>query len=149
MRSRVCLFVLLTAAAMSQAWGQECALTVEGTDQMMFNTKEMRVSSSCKEVTVTLKHTGKLAGTIMGHNWVLSKTADYEAVAGAGVSAGPANQYVPKDDPRVLAFTTVIGGGETTSVKFDLSKLTPGTAYTYFCSFPAHYILMNGKFIIE
>ena len=27
--------------------------------------------------------------------------------------------------------------------------LTPGGDYTYFCTFPGHFVLMNGKLIIE
>ena len=131
------------------AWSQDnCSVSIEGNDQIQFSKKELRVSKSCKEVTVTLKHTGQLAANVMGHNWVLSKTADYQAVATAGQAAGPPN-YVPTGDARVLAQTTVVGGGQETSVKFDLSKLTPGGDYTYFCTFPGHFVLMNGKLIIE
>ena len=130
------------------AWSQECSLTIDGTDQLQFNKKELRVSKSCKEVTVTLKHVGQLAANVMGHNWVLTATADYQAVATAGQAAGPPN-YVPAGDARVLASTTVVGGGQETSVKLDLSKLTAGGDYTYFCSFPGHFVLMNGKLIVE
>jgi azurin len=129
------------------AWGQECDLTIEGNDQIQFNKKELKVSKTCKEVSVTLKHTGQLAANVMGHNWVLSKTADYQAVAQAGQGAGPPN-FVPDGDARVLAHTAVIGGGASVTVKFDVSKLAPGD-YTYFCTFPGHFVLMNGKFIIE
>jgi azurin len=131
-----------------QAWSQECSLTIEGNDQIQFNKKELRVSKSCKEVTVTLKHVGQLAATVMGHNFVLTKTADYQAVATAGQGAG-APHYLPAGDARVLASTNVIGGGQETSVKIDMSKLMAGGDYTYFCSFPGHFVLMNGKFIIE
>jgi azurin len=130
------------------AWSQECSLTINGNDQIQFDKKELRVSQSCKEVTVTLKHTGQLAANVMGHNWVLTATADYQAVATAGQAAGPPN-YVPAGDARVIAATTVIGGGQETSVKLDTSKLTSGTDYTYFCSFPGHFVLMNGKLIVE
>jgi azurin len=129
------------------AWGQECALTLEGNDQIQFNKKELRASKSCKEVTVTLKHTGQLAANVMGHNLVLTKTADFQAVAQAGQGAGPPN-FVPAGDARVIASTAVIGGGQEVTLKVDMSKLTPGD-YTYFCSFPGHFVLMNGKFIIE
>jgi azurin len=132
----------------SPAWSQECSLTIEGNDQIQFNKKELRVSKSCAEVTVTLKHVGQLAANVMGHNWVLTATADYQAVATAGQAAGPPN-YVPAGDARVLATTAVIGGGQETSVKFDTSKLTVGGDYTYFCSFPGHFVLMNGKLIVE
>ena len=69
-------------------------------------------------------------------------------IAQAGQGAGPPN-YLPAGDARVLASTPIIGGGQEVSVKFDISKLKPGGDYTYFCSFPGHFVLMNGKFIIE
>jgi azurin len=132
----------------NQAWSQECALTIEGNDQIQFNQKELRISKTCKEVTLTLKHTGQLAGNVMGHNWVLTTTANYQAVATAGQSAGPPN-YTPAGDARILAATTVVGGGQQTSVTIDTSKLTAGGDYTYFCSFPGHFVLMNGKLIVQ
>ena len=132
----------------AQAWGQDCALTVEGNDQIQYVQKELRVSSSCSEVTVTLKHIGMLAANIMGHNWVLTSTADWQAVAQAGQAAGPPN-FVPADDARIIAATDVIGGGEETTITVDISGLEAGGDYTYFCSFPGHFVLMNGKFIIE
>jgi azurin len=144
-------FVLVALAGMvlaGHAYGQECSLTIEGNDQIQFNTKELRVSSSCTEVTVTLKHVGQLAANVMGHNWVLTKTADYQAVATAGQSAGPPD-YLPSGDTRVIAATDVIGGGQETSVTFPMSKLEAGGDYTFFCSFPGHFVLMNGKFIVE
>jgi azurin len=148
MRRSFLLVALAGLALANQAWSQECSLTIEGNDQIQFNKKELRVSKSCKEVTVTLKHVGMLAANLMGHNWVLAATPDYQALAQAGQGAGPPN-YLPAGDKRVIASTNVIGGGQETSVKFDISGLTPGGDYTYFCSFPAHFVLMNGKFVVE
>jgi azurin len=56
---------------------------------------------------------------------------------------------MPAGDPRIIAATELIGGGEQTTVTFDLSGLEPGGDYTFFCTFPGHFVLMNGKFIIE
>lgn len=137
----------LAAAAPSIAQ-EECNLTIEGNDQIQFNLQEMRVSSSCEQVTVTLQHVGQLPENVMGHNWVLTTTEDYMPVAQAGQAAGPPD-YLPADDERVIAATETIGGGEETSVTFDLSGLEPGGDYSYFCSFPGHFVLMHGKFIIE
>ena len=131
----------------TQSWAQECAVTVESNDQIQFVQKELRVSASCSEVTVTLKHIGQLAANIMGHNWVLAASSHWEALGAAGAAAGPPN-YVPADN-RVIAATDVIGGGQETSITVDISGLEAGGDYTYFCSFPGHYLLMNGKFIIE
>ncbi len=126
-----------------------CDVEIEATDAMRFNKAEMTVDASCKEVTVKLKHVGKLPATSMGHNWVLSKTADVTPLATAGMSAGVANSYLPAGDARVLAATKVIGGGESTEVKFDISKLQAGGDYSFFCSFPGHWAIMKGKFIVK
>jgi len=141
-------FALLLLAFVGRANAQGCDVVIEGNDQIQFVQPELRVSSSCSEVTVTLMHIGSLAANIMGHNWVLAATGDYQSVAQAGQAAGPPN-FVPADDARVIAATSVVGGGEQTSVTFDISGLQAGGDYTYFCSFPGHFVLMNGKFIIE
>lgn len=139
---------LFGLAAAAPSFAQECNLTIEGNDQIQYNLQEMRVSSSCEQVTVTLRHVGQLPENVMGHNWVLTTTENYMPVAQAGQAAGPPN-YVPENDERVLAATEVIGGGEETSVTFDLAGVEPGGDYTYFCSFPGHFVLMKGKFIVE
>jgi len=122
-----------------------CSVEISGNDQMQFDKKEIAIAADCTEVELTLKHTGKLPVTAMGHNWVLTTTADFQPVATAGASAGAGNQYVPKDDARVIAFTKLVGGGESTSIKFPTSKLKAGGDYTFFCSFPGHWSLMKGK----
>ena len=138
---------LVILAFSSNSNAQDCSVVIEGNDQIQFVQSELNVSSSCAEVTVTLKHIGQLAANIMGHNWVLTKTPDYQAVAQAGQAAGPPN-FVPEGDARVIAATPVIGGGEEVSVTFDISGLEAGGDYTYFCSFPGHFVLMFGKFVI-
>ena len=126
----------------------KCAQAIEGNDQMQFNLSSMEFPASCKAVKITLKHTGKLPINAMGHNWVLVKTADVNAVGMAGMSAGIDNDHVPQNDPRVLAATKLIGGGEETSVEFDISKLDPKEKYTYICTFPGHFSVMKGEFKI-
>jgi azurin len=142
------IILLATLGFAAQARAQGCELVIEGNDQIQYVQKELRTSASCGEVTLVLRHIGTLAANIMGHNWVLAKTADYQAVAQAGQAAGPPH-YLPADDGRIIAATDIIGGGEETSITFDISGLEVGGDYTYFCSFPGHFVLMNGKFIIE
>jgi azurin len=148
MRRTFWAVALVGVLAGNQAWSQECTLTIDANDQIQFSQKELRVSKSCKEVTLTLKHVGQLAANVMGHNWVLTATPDYQAVATAGQGAGPP-RYLPAGDARIIAATDVVGGGQSTSIKFDTSKLTVGGDYTYFCSFPGHFVLMNGKLIVQ
>ncbi len=144
------LSVLALAGALrafsSFASAKTCSVEISGNDQMQFDKSSIAIAADCTEVELTLKHTGKLPVTAMGHNWVLTKTADFQPVATAGASAGPANSYVPKDDARAIAHTKLVGGGESTSIKFSTSKLQKGGDYTYFCSFPGHWSLMKGKF---
>ncbi|MDM9559370.1 azurin [Bordetella petrii] len=137
------LAVLLSAASLPVLAAQ-CETTVESNDAMQFNTKEIVVDQSCKEFTVHLKHVGKMAKAAMGHNWVLTKEADMQAVATDGMTAGLDKDYVKPDDARVIAHTKLIGGGESDSVTFDTSKLAAGDKYAFFCSFPGHWAIMKG-----
>ncbi|CAB3839043.1 MULTISPECIES: azurin [Achromobacter] len=132
------------ALASAPVLAAECSIDIAGNDQMQFDKKEITVSKSCKQFTVNLKHPGTLAKNVMGHNWVLTKQADMQGAVNDGMAAGLDNNYVKKDDARVIAHTKVIGGGETDSVTFDVSKLAAGQDYAYFCSFPGHFALMKG-----
>jgi azurin len=135
--------VLLTMAAPA-AFAATCEVTVESTDQMSFNTKAIEVSEQCKTFTVKLDHVGSLSMEVMGHNWVLTTKADERNVAMDGMMAGRKNGYVKPNDPRVIAATQLIGGGEATSVSFDVSKLSKDEDYLFFCSFPGHVAMMRG-----
>jgi azurin len=143
--SWVVALALIAAAPFASA--KTCSVAIEGNDQMQFNLKEITVAADCTDVEVTLKHVGKFPAAAMGHDWVLVKTPDIEAVANAGTTAGLPNNYLPKDDARVLASTKIVGGGESTSVKFSTAKLQKGGDYSFFCSFPGHWALMHGKFV--
>src|SRR3546814_8518866 len=100
------------------------------------------ISKSCKTFTINLKHTGKLAKNIMGHNVVIAKTADMKAIDADGMKAGLASDYIKPGDARVVAHSKVIGGGESTSFTVPVAKL--GVGYSFFCSFPGHSALMKG-----
>jgi len=67
----------------------------------------------------------------------------------AGMRGTLADSYLPKNDPRVLAHTKVIGGGETTRVRFPTQRLRKGGDYTFFCSFPGHFAMMKGTLIFN
>lgn len=144
MLRNVALMALLGLAS-TPLFAAECSVDVESTDQMTYNTQAISISKSCKTFTVNLKHTGSLPKTAMGHNLVLSKTADMPGIATDGIGAGPDAAYVKAGDGRVIAHTGLIGGGESTSVTFDVSKLAAGEDYSFFCSFPGHYALMKGS----
>ena len=145
MKKTIITLALLAAGGIAApAMAADCAITVEGNDQMQFNVKNIEVPKSCKNYTVTLKHVGKMPKSAMGHNIVLTATADATAAAADGMKAGAAADYVKAGDTRVLAHSKVIGGGESTTMVIDTAKLKAGTDYTYFCSFPGHSFIMKG-----
>ena len=104
---------LLTAsvllAASQQGFAAECEPTIDSTDAMQFDTKEMSVPASCDTFKVTLTHSGKMPKQVMGHNWVLTEEGQAQAVVSDGMTAGLESDYLKSGDERVLAATKIIG----------------------------------------
>lgn len=125
-----------------------CAVTVEVKDSLAFSLKEIRVDSACASFDLTLKHVGTMPASTMGHNWVLTRSEDFDGAVKDGQKSGAANNFIKPDDTRVLAATKVIGGGEETTISLDPALLQVGGDYTFFCSFPAHFVLMRGKLTV-
>lgn len=148
MSSRFIVAAALLAAVSTPLYAADCSVQIEGNDAMQFNKTAIEVPKTCKSFTVQLKHAGKMPKAAMGHNWVLAKTADVQAVANDGIAAGLDKQYIKPGDTRVIAHTKVVGGGESDSVAVDVSKLKAGEGYTFFCSFPGHSGVMKGSFAL-
>jgi azurin len=138
---------VISLAAARVATADVCQLNVNATDQMRFEQQTLQVDAHCTEVEVTLHNIGKLPANVMGHNWVLTKTADVASVANAGMSAGLANNYQKPGDNRIVAATKIIGGGESSMVRFLTGQLLAGSSYSYFCSAPGHFSIMKGRFV--
>lgn len=126
-----------------------CSTEIEGNDAMQFNVGSIVVPASCSDFTINLKHVGKMPVGAMGHNVVITTSADLQSVATAGMGAGLAADHVKAGDARVIAHTKLIGGGETTSVSFPVSKITAAGPYSFFCSFPGHSSMMKGTISVE
>jgi len=139
------LLAALTIAPAARA-ADPCQLEISGNDLMQYDKPSLSAPASCKQITLTLHHSGKLPKEAMGHNWVLVSTPDLQAVATAGMGAGLASNYLQPGDKRVIANTKTIGGGETTSVTFATSALKKGGDYSYLCTLPGHNALMHGSF---
>lgn len=128
-----------------EASSNEAVLEIAGDDAMKFDKSELRVKAGQK-VTLTLTHTGQMAANVMGHNWVLLKQGtDIADFGEKAVAAGTDKDYIPEGDYTIV-YTKMIGGGESVTITFDAPA--KGT-YDFVCSFPGHYGLMKGKFIVE
>lgn len=126
----------------------DCATVIEGNDAMQYNVGSITIPASCTEFKITLNHPGKMPAAAMGHNVVITTMADMQAVAADGMGAGASADYVKPGDTRVIAHSKVIGGGESTSVSFAVSKLKSGGPYEFFCSFPGHSAMMKGTIAV-
>jgi azurin len=126
--------------------GKVATVKLTGNDQMRFNTTEIRVKEG-RKVKVELKNIGTMPVDVMGHNFVLLKPGVGLALFNAKAAKAKDNGHIPPDEAaNVIAHTTIVGGGESTSVEF--AAPAKGT-YDFICSFPGHYALMKGKFIVE
>ncbi len=142
-----CIALLLAAPLAAHAGG--CTLSLEATDMMQFTKQKLVVPGGCPEVELTLRHTGAASAGGMVHNWVLVRRADLAPVAAAGMKAGREHGYLPAGDPRVLASTPVIAGGQSSTIRFPTSALRNAETYAFFCSTPGHNVMMRGELRIE
>lgn len=126
----------------------DCATVIESNDAMQFNVGSVTVPLSCTRFTITLKHTGQMPVTTMGHNLVIAKAADMQGVNADGAAAGAAAAYVKPGDARVIAHTDLVGGGQSTTVSFPVASIQGDGPYEFFCSFPGHSALMKGSIIV-
>ena len=126
----------------------DCSVEISAGDGMQFSNTEIVVKKSCTIVTVTLRHVGKLPLAGMGHNWVLTRESDFRGVVSDGIDAGASNNFIREGDSRVLAATRMIGGGESTAVSFSTESIKVGEKYTFFCSYPGHWGIMKGTFLL-
>ena len=88
---------------------------------------------------------------VVPHNWVLVKPGSLESVGKLSnlLIADPdafARHYVPESDD-VLVHTNVVDPRTDSTVYFHAPK-TPGR-YPYLCTFPGHWMVMNGVMIVE
>ena len=120
-------------------------IVIVSDDLMKFNKTEIKAKSG-KKVKLTLLHKGKMAANVMGHNVVILKKGVNVSIFASKAAAARDNDYVPKNSKDVIAYTKIIGGGQTTSIEFDAPAVG---VYDFICSFPGHYAIMKGKFVVE
>ena len=106
--------------------------------------------------TLTAKRGQKLQLTfdnpdVVPHNWVLVKPGSLQSV-GAQANRFVADpeavlrQYVPPTKD-VLVYTDIVPPGKQFTIYFRAPR-QPGR-YPYLCTFPGHWMVMNGELIVE
>jgi azurin len=125
----------------------DCTTTIEANDAMQYNADAIAVPASCTQFTIHLKHVGKMPVAAMGHNVVIARLADIAGIVADGMSVAP--EHIKADDPRVIAHSRMIGGGESAAVNFDVASIKNGGPFSFFCSFPGHSALMQGSLQVQ
>ena len=121
-------------------------VVVEATDNMRFNVKRIVVNGGQK-VKITLKHVGKMSIDLMGHNLVILKKGVKMNDFAQKANAAKDNDYIPTGSENdIVAYTKMIGGGDETTIEFDAPE---AGEYDFLCSFPSHYAIMKGKFVVK
>lgn len=142
------LFITLFIAAFSfnTIQAQEVReIVIESNDRMQFDIKEIKVKAG-ETIKLTLKHVGKMPVQAMGHNWVLLKSGIKVNEFAMEAAKARDNDYIPKETKDVIVYTELLGGGEEDTITFEAPE--KGT-YMFLCSFPGHFGLMQGTFVVE
>jgi putative heme-binding domain-containing protein len=114
-------------------------------ENLSYETKEIRVRAG-QSIAFTLSNPD-----VVPHNWALAKPGSLQRVGELAnkLIADPeafARQYIPKSDD-VLCYTDIVNPGQSQTIYFK-APATPGR-YPYLCTFPGHWMIMNGNLIVE
>ena len=83
----------------------------------------------------------------MGHNFVLLKpNVDLAKFATKALSFKE-NEYIPEDEmDNIIIYSKLLGPGEEVNIEFTAPSKG---VYKYICSFPGHYLSMQGNLIVR
>lgn len=124
----------------------QTSISINAGDDMKFDKTIFTVPAG-QEITLTLNHTGKMSAEMMGHNVVILNAGEDVKEYGNEAMKHKEENYVPKQlSEKVIAHTELIGGGQSTSIKFTIES---AGEYPFLCSFPGHYPIMKGTFIAK
>jgi len=88
---------------------------------------------------------------VVPHNWVLVQPNGLQVVGQLGnqMIANPeafARQYIPESD-QIIVHTDIVPPGEKQTIYFQ-APASPGQ-YPFLCTFPGHWMVMNGVMVVE
>ena len=118
---------------------------VQAASNLSFKTRQFTVKAG-EPIHLTMSNPD-----VVPHNWALSKPGTLETVgrlANQMVSdpSGYARHYIPRTDD-VLFYTDIVAPKDGFNIWFHAPK-EPGR-YPFLCTFPGHWMVMNGEMIVE
>jgi len=123
-------------------------INIDAGDDMKFSVTRIEAAPG-ESITLTLKITGRLPKSAMGHNWVLlARDADARAYCMSAMTAAARDYLPPALADQVLAHTKLMGPGESDTITFN-APAEPGN-YPFVCSFPGHFLNgMGGVLVVK
>lgn len=112
-------------------------IEIVGMDNMKYDVEEI-VASPGERIRIVFRVVSNMPPTAMKHNIaIVDQGVDLDGFVMASIMARD-NEYIAPDwEDQVVAFTLMIGGGETSEIEFTVPE-QPGE-YVYVCTFPGHY----------
>ena len=139
----------LNAIQVPNPWRQKIKgsreIEIETGKNLSYMTKEFVVKAG-EPLAFTLSNPD-----VVPHNWVLVQPGALQTVGELGnqLIADPeayARQYIPDSD-KVIAHTDIVPPGEKQTIYFKAPSV-PGR-YPFLCTFPGHWMVMNGVMVVE
>ena len=120
---------------------QEVVLDIATAGEKLEFDKDSLTAGAGAEVVLKFNNTS----TTQQHNWVLVLNGTKDEVATAGTAAGPGNDWIPQDDERIIANTSLLDASTSGEVRFTAPA---AGAYQFVCTFPGHSVSMFGDFVV-
>ena len=136
---RLCLIAILLSSC-----GQKIdkVVRIESVkNQMKYDVTEIIVSPR-SVLKIIFKNNATL--DVMKHNIVVLTDESY--INDVGIAALQAPNNVPSHD-AIIAFTELVGPGQQVELMIMIPS-EPGV-YPYICTFPGHYMVMQGRIIVK
>jgi putative heme-binding domain-containing protein len=141
----------LLGKSLPNPWGKRgrptptAMLEIEAGKNLTFSTRLLRVKAG-QRVQLTFNNPD-----VVPHNWVLARPQSLATVGDLAnkLIADPEavlRQYVPKTDD-VVVYTDIVPPQQSFTIWFD-APAKKGR-YPYLCTFPGHWMVMNGELLVE
>jgi putative heme-binding domain-containing protein len=121
------------------------AVTIRTGTNLSYETREFRVQAG-EAVQLTLVNPD-----VVPHNWALAKPGSLSRVGRLAnqLIADPdavVRQYIPESDD-ILVWTDVVLPREEFTISFEAPR--EAGRYPFLCTFPGHWLVMNGEMVVE
>ena len=133
--------VSLMVACGGESFDKEIKIGTQG-NQMKYDVAEIYAKTGSKLKVVFVNNATM---DTMKHNIVFVKNKNQ--VKDIGEKSAKEPDYLVEDHEGIIAYTSMIGPGETTELIFDVP--TKKGKYPFICTYPGHYGVMKGILVVN